>query len=55
MCLLGDHSLFCCMFVLIVISEGFVLVLFFKAEDGILDLVRSLGLGDVYKRQGVRA
>mgnify|MGYP003380522127 CR=1 FL=1 len=24
---------------------------FFKAEDGIRDLVRSRGLGDVYKRQ----
>ena len=29
-----------------------VLVLFFfQAEDGIRDLVRSRGLGDVYKRQ----
>ena len=32
---------------------------FFQAEDGIRDLVRSRGLGDVYKRQvelrGVRA
>ena len=27
--------------------------LFFQAEDGIRDLVRSRGLGDVYKRQGV--
>ena len=26
-------------------------VLFFQAEDGIRDLVRSRGLGDVYKRQ----
>ena len=26
---------------------------FFQAEDGIRDLVRSRGLGDVYKRQGV--
>ena len=25
--------------------------LFFQAEDGIRDLVRSRGLGDVYKRQ----
>ena len=24
----------------------------FQAEDGIRDLVRSRGLGDVYKRQG---
>ena len=30
---------------------GFV---FFQAEDGIRDLVRSRGLGDVYKRQVVR-
>ena len=28
---------------------------FFQAEDGIRDLVRSRGLGDVYKRQGVTA
>ena len=26
---------------------------FFQAEDGIRDLVRSRGLGDVYKRQGL--
>ena len=26
-------------------------MLFFQAEDGIRDLVRSRGLGDVYKRQ----
>ena len=30
-----------------VIVGGFV----FQAEDGIRDLVRSRGLGDVYKRQ----
>ena len=29
----------------------FVCVVFFQAEDGIRDLVRSRGLGDVYKRQ----
>ena len=28
-----------------------VYVFFFQAEDGIRDLVRSRGLGDVYKRQ----
>ena len=28
-------------------------VFFFQAEDGIRDLVRSRGLGDVYKRQKV--
>ena len=27
------------------------LFFFFQAEDGILDLVRSRGLGDLYKRQ----
>ena len=26
---------------------------FFQAEDGIRDLVRSRGVGDVYKRQGI--
>ena len=28
-----------------------VFFVFFQAEDGIRDLVRSRGLGDVYKRQ----
>ena len=28
-----------------------MLIFFFQAEDGIRDLVRSRGLGDVYKRQ----
>ena len=28
-----------------------VVLVFFQAEDGIRDLVRSRGLGDVYKRQ----
>ena len=31
---------------------GSFLLFFFQAEDGIRDLVRSRGLGDVYKRQG---
>ena len=31
----------------------YVLYFFFQAEDGIRDLVRSRGLGDVYKRQGL--
>ena len=30
-----------------------MLLFFFQAEDGIRDLVRSRGLGDVYKRQGL--
>ena len=29
----------------------FFIFFFFQAEDGIRDLVRSRGLGDVYKRQ----
>ena len=28
-----------------------MIFVFFQAEDGIRDLVRSRGLGDVYKRQ----
>ena len=31
--------------------RGVVCVFFVQAEDGIRDLVRSRGLGDVYKRQ----
>ena len=29
----------------------YIILVFFQAEDGIRDLVRSRGLGDVYKRQ----
>ena len=32
-------------------SHSCLYVFFFQAEDGIRDLVRSRGLGDVYKRQ----
>ena len=32
-------------------ARKLVVFLFFQAEDGIRDLVRSRGLGDVYKRQ----
>ena len=32
-------------------GSEYTIVFFFKAEDGIRDLVRSRGLGDVYKRQ----
>ena len=38
--------LLCCCFF-------FCCFVFFQAEDGIRDLVRSRGLGDVYKRQDV--
>ena len=34
-------------------DELLLFVFFFQAEDGIRDLVRSRGLGDVYKRQGL--
>ena len=30
-----------------------IIFFFFQAEDGIRDLVRSRGLGDVYKRQDI--
>ena len=33
------------------VSELSLIIFFFQAEDGIRDLVRSRGLGDVYKRQ----
>ena len=32
----------------------FYVFFFFQAEDGIRDLVRSRGLGDVYKRQSYK-
>ena len=40
--------LFDCQFVDVSVACFFF---FFQAEDGIRDLVRSRGLGDVYKRQ----
>ena len=33
------------------LSHQHAVLFFFQAEDGIRDLVRSRGLGDVYKRQ----
>ena len=42
------ESLLC---VLCVVCVCCCVVFFFQAEDGIRDLVRSRGLGDVYKRQ----
>ena len=38
----------------VMILDSLSLILFVQAEDGIRDLVRSRGLGDVYKRQGIR-
>ena len=35
-------------------TKSYVCFFFFQAEDGIRDLVRSRGLGDVYKRQDRR-
>ena len=32
-------------------GRSFTVIFLFQAEDGIRDLVRSRGLGDVYKRQ----
>ena len=34
-----------------IIVSSLEMCFFFQAEDGIRDLVRSRGLGDVYKRQ----
>ena len=45
MCILDVHTGSECVFVII------CMFFFFQAEDGIRDLVRSRGLGDVYKRQ----
>ena len=36
------------------VASMIVVFFFFQAEDGIRDLVRSRGLGDVYKRQRFR-
>ena len=50
----GDRLCCCELFILNVICVWCSLcVFFFQAEDGIRDLVRSRGLGDVYKRQQV--
>ena len=46
----NDGLLYC---VHIVVSALVIVFFFFQAEDGIRDLVRSRGLGDVYKRQPV--
>ena len=41
----------CSSVVCVVLCVVFCFCFFFQAEDGIRDLVRSRGLGDVYKRQ----
>ena len=43
-------ELFLCFFFYVFVFF-FCVYFFFQAEDGIRDLVRSRGLGDVYKRQ----
>ena len=45
----------CVMELIYLDGVGLVILLFvfFQAEDGIRDLVRSRGLGDVYKRQAL--
>ena len=40
-------------FFFVVLFFFFFILFFFQAEDGIRDLVRSRGLGDVYKRQEI--
>ena len=43
-------SIFVC-YLYLQMCDSFSFFFFFQAEDGIRDLVRSRGLGDVYKRQ----
>ena len=43
--------LYCCYRVVVFFFSSLLFFFFFQAEDGIRDLVRSRGLGDVYKRQ----
>ena len=49
---MSAYSVIDCFFFLLFCFVFFLFCLFFfQAEDGIRDLVRSRGLGDVYKRQ----
>ena len=61
-CYCDSNILICCvdvicelvgvyLFFFVVFCFFFFFIFFFQAEDGIRDLVRSRGLGDVYKRQ----
>ena len=45
----------CCLRVTIASILWSTIRFFFQAEDGIRDLVRSRGLGDVYKRQAFQS
>ena len=49
-CMTARCSL-CFLICLAMTCMSLVVFFFFQAEDGIRDLVRSRGLGDVYKRQ----
>ena len=49
---MGLMFLWCVCCVIVCLFFFFLYIFFFQAEDGIRDLVRSRGLGDVYKRQG---
>ena len=55
LCIVADLLVIWCRRHVLVISSSYWLscVFVFQAEDGIRDLVRSRGLGDVYKRQGM--
>ena len=50
------YHIVCVLFLVVCMCCGYDIhvVFFFQAEDGIRDLVRSRGLGDVYKRQEIR-
>ena len=50
---LSDRSLVCDCVSCRAMYVDLCLIFFLQAEDGIRDLVRSRGLGDVYKRQGL--
>ena len=54
-CIMSVFIRYYCMFsqMFSVCIYSSVFCFFFQAEDGIRDLVRSRGLGDVYKRQVV--
>ena len=51
MCVTLDIAVLHRVFSFFFIVFSFICFFFFQAEDGIRDLVRSRGLGDVYKRQ----
>ena len=50
-CVVDDIDVYLVCVVCVIWCWCVLLCFFFQAEDGIRDLVRSRGLGDVYKRQ----